>query len=92
MRKFILIAVLFLAACQSPSAASVTPTATPNPGEIALLMLQQQMAANATSQVVGLNFTATAQIIGSTATANQMLIEAKQTEQARVDAISTSEQ
>lgn len=90
MRKFILIAVLFLVACGSPSVPSGTPTATPNPGEIALLMLQQQMAANATSQVVGLNFTATAQIVGLTATANQMLVEAKQTEQARVDAVSTA--
>lgn len=92
MRKFILIAVLFLTACQTPSAASVTPTATPNPGEIALQMLQQQMAANATSQVVGLNFTATAQIIGSTATAQQLIVEAQWTEQARADAVSTSEQ
>jgi hypothetical protein len=92
MRKYLLIAVLFLAACQSPSAASVTPTATPNPGEIALQMMQQQMAANATSQVVGLNFTATAQILGSTATAQQLVVEAQWTEQARADAVSTSEQ
>lgn len=92
MRKYLLIAVLFLTACQTPSAGSLTPTATPNPGEIALQMMQQQMAANATSQVVGLNFTATAQIIGSTATAQQLIVEAQWTEQARADAVSTSEQ
>lgn len=92
MRKYILILILLLTACQTPSAAGVTPTATPNPGEIALQMMQQQMAANATSQVVGLNFTATAQILGSTATAQQLVVEAQWTEQARADAVSTSEQ
>lgn len=91
MRKIIMIVFLFLAACGSSSNV-VTPTATPNPGEIALQMMQQQMAANATSQVVGLNFTATAQVVGVTATANQLIIEGQRTEQARVDAAATSEQ
>jgi hypothetical protein len=50
------------------------------------------MAANATSQVVGLNFTATAQMVGATATANQLIVEGQRTEQARVDAAATSEQ
>jgi hypothetical protein len=91
MKKIILIAFLFLlTACGTSS--NVTSTPTPNPGEIALQMLQQQMAANATSQVVGLNFTATAQVVGATATANQLVVEGQWTEQARQDAAATSEQ
>jgi hypothetical protein len=93
MKKLILIAFLFLTACGSGASYPYgTPTATPNPGEIALQMMQQQMAANATSQVVGLNFTATAQMAGATATANQLIVEGQRTEQARVDAAATSEQ
>jgi flagellar motor protein MotB len=91
MRKFIFIMFLFLTACGTSTGAN-TPTATPNPGEIALQMMQQQVSANATSQVVGLNFTATAQVVGATATANQLIVEGQRTEQARVDAASTSEQ
>lgn len=92
MRKVIWIVFLFLAACGSPTGSTLTPTATPNPGEIALAMLQQQMSADATSQVVGLHITATAQVLGATATAQQLIVEAARTEQARVDAVSTAEQ
>lgn len=95
MKKiYLLMALLFAVsvACGAEITPTVMPTATPNSGEIALQMMQQQMAANATSQVVGLNFTATAQIIGSTATAQQLVVEAQWTEQARADAVSTSEQ
>jgi hypothetical protein len=93
MKKFILIVFLFLTACGSSGSYPYgTPTPTPNPGEIALQMMQQQMAANATAQVVGLSFSATAQVVGVTATANQLIIEGQRTEQARVDAAATSEQ
>jgi hypothetical protein len=68
-----------------------TPTATPNPGEIALQMVQQQMAAEATQQVVGLQFTATAQVIGQTATSQFVGTQAAVTQQARVDAQATSD-
>ena len=95
MKKYYFVFLLFafaLTACGGETYPTVTPTATPNPGEIALQMMQQQMAANATAQVVGLNFTATAQVIGATATAQQILVYGAQTEQARVDAQATAEQ
>jgi hypothetical protein len=93
MKKYIFVLLLFaLSACGGESYPIGMPTATPNPGEIALQMMQQQMAANATAQVVGLNFTATAQVIGATATAQQILVYGAQTEQARVDAQATSAQ
>ena len=91
MRKLILLTLLFLTSCTA-TAVTPIPTSTPNAGEIALQMMQSQMEANATSQAVGLQFTATAQVIGATATANQILVEAQQTAQARRDAEATAEQ
>lgn len=80
-------------ACSFPtSGVTPTPTATPNAGEIALNMIQQQMAAEATSQIVGLQFTATAEILGATATSQAIGTADAITQQARIDAISTSDQ
>ena len=86
MKKIIWLCFLFLVAC------APEPIATPNAGEIAFQMLQKQMEAEATSQSVGLQFTATVQVIGATATANQLIVEAQQTERARLDAIATADQ
>jgi hypothetical protein len=85
-------AVLLSACAASPVAVNVTPTPTPNPGEIALNMIQQQMAAEATSQVVGLQFTATAQVLGMTATSQAVSTAEAITQQARIDAQATSDQ
>lgn len=90
---FLMLAII--TACGSegsaPNTPMGTPTATPNPGEIALNMIQQQMAAEATQQVVGLQFTATAQVIGQTATSQFIGTQAAVTQQARVDAQATSD-
>jgi len=94
MKKlFILIPLLFiLAACGTSAGPTPVPTATPNPGEIALQMVQQQMAAEATSQVVGLQFTATAQVMGQTATVQAYGTQAAVTQQARMDSQATADQ
>jgi len=84
--------LLFLAACAAPANPTPMPTATPNPGEIAMQMVQQQMAAEATSQVVGLQFTATAQVIGMTSTVQAYATQEAVTQQARNDAQATAEQ
>lgn len=85
--------VLWLSACSAaPVVANVTPTATPNAGEIALNMIQQQMAAEATSQILGLQFTATAEILGVTATSQAVGTAEAITQQARIDAQATSDQ
>jgi hypothetical protein len=84
--------LFILAACGTPAGPTPVPTATPNPGEIALQMVQQQMAAEATSQVVGLQFTATAQVMGQTATVQAYATQAAITQQARIDAQATAEQ
>ena len=93
MRKIILLTFLFLTSCAGAATPlPIPPTPTPNAGEIALQMMQSQMEANATSQAVGLQFTATAQVIAATATANQMIFNGQQTEQARRDEVATAEQ
>lgn len=94
MKKItLLIPLLFiLTACASPAGPTPMPTETPNSGEIALQMVQQQMAAQATQQVVGLQFTATAQVAGQTATVQAYATQAAVTQQARIDAQSTADQ
>jgi hypothetical protein len=92
MKKYILTLLLFLTACASGEYPAGTPTATPNPGEIALNMIQQQMAAEATSQIVGLQFTATAEVLGITATSQAVSTSEAITQQARIDAQATSDQ
>jgi len=84
---------LFLSACAStPVEMIATPTQTPNPGEIALNMIQQQMAAEATSQILGLQFTATAEVIGITATSQAVGTAEAIAQQVRIDAQATSDQ
>lgn len=94
MKKItLLIPLLFiLTACATLAGPTPMPTETPNPGEIALQMVQAQMAAEATQQVVGLQFTATAQVMGQTATVQAYSTQAAITQQARIDAQSTAEQ
>ncbi len=94
MKKIILLIplVIILSACSAPSGPTPMPTETPNPGEIALQMVQAQMAAEATQQVVGLQFTATAQVIGQTATVQAYSTQAAITQQARIDAQATADQ
>lgn len=91
MKKLILSAFLFLTACV-PAPSTPMPTETPNPGEIALQMVQQQMAAEATQQVVALQFTATAQVIGQTSTVQAYGTQQAITQQARLDAQATADQ
>jgi hypothetical protein len=95
MKKYYWVLLLILAtlACGSGQTNPVvTPTATPNPGEIALQMMQQQMSANATEQSVGLQFTATAQVQGVTATQEMLMAQAAWTEQALQFAAATESQ
>jgi hypothetical protein len=94
MRKYIIILIaLFITACGGGQTYPMgTPTATPNPGEIALQMMQQQMAANATEQVIGLNFSATAQIIGVTSTVQAAQTQEAIDQRARMDAQATADQ
>ena len=92
MKKYLLFFALFLSACQAQTYPSGTPTPTPNPGEIALQMIQQQMAAEATSQVIGLQFRATAEVLGVTSTAQAFVTNEAITAQARMDAQATSAQ
>lgn len=92
MKKMLIsIPALIVTACMSPAPTAI-PTETPNPGEIALQMVQQQMAAEATQQVVGLQFSATAQVIGATSTAQAYITQEAITAQARMDAQATAEQ
>lgn len=92
MKKMLLpLLTLILAACGSPAPTPI-PTETPNPGEIALQMVQAQMAAEATQQVVGLQFTATAQVVGATSTAQAYVTQEAITAQARMDAQATADQ
>jgi hypothetical protein len=94
MKKILpFIPLLFIVmACAAPAGPTPMPTETPNPGEIALQMVQQQMAAEATQQVVGLQFTATAQVMGQTATVQAYATQAAITQQARIDAQATADQ
>lgn len=94
MKKILILIIppILLAACATSAGPTPRPTETPNPGEIALQMVQQQMAAEATAQVVGLQFTATAQVIGQTATVQAYATQAAITQQARFDAQATSDQ
>mgnify|MGYP003419049368 CR=1 FL=1 len=92
MKKYIIFFALFLTGCGTANVSTLTPTATPNAGEIALSMMQSQLEANATAQQVGLQFTATAQIMAQTATAQQIVVEAGYTQQARMDAQATADQ
>lgn len=96
MKKTLILIPLFfllvLVACAAPAGPTPMPTETPNPGEIALQMVQQQMAAEATQQVVGLQFTATAQVIGMTSTHQAVGTQEAITQQARNDAQATAEQ
>ncbi|MBI5951875.1 MAG: hypothetical protein HY865_09475 [Chloroflexi bacterium] len=96
MKKYYFVLLLFavfaLTACREKAYPAGTPTATPNPGDIAMQMIQQQANALATSQVVELQLQATQQVIGATATQQQLQVYAAQTEQARVDAQATSDQ
>jgi hypothetical protein len=94
MKKIlILIPLLFiLAACGEGQVAQGTPTPTPNPGDIALQMVQQMMAAEATQQVVGLQFTATAQVMAVTSTHQAVGTQEAITQQARMDAQATADQ
>lgn len=90
MKKTIILMAFFLSACSGSQYSSYTPT--PNPGEIALQMLQQQVASEATAQIVSSQFTATAQILGATATQQAYNTEAAIVAQARLDAQATSDQ
>lgn len=93
MKKYYWFFLLFLlTACGGGTYPMGTPTATPNPGEIALQMLQQQMAANATEQIVGLQFTATAQVQAATATQEMLMVQGAWTEQALQFAAATESQ
>lgn len=95
MAKYLicLMCLMFLmTGCAGAPPLSVTPTVTPNPGEIALQLVQQQMAAVATQQVVELQLQATQHVENATATANQMIVDAQQTEQTRKDAVATASQ
>lgn len=85
------LALLILTAC-GLSTQTPIPTETPNPGEIALQMVQQQMAAEATQQVVSLQFSATAQVVGATSTAQAYITQEAITAQARMDAQATADQ
>lgn len=94
MKKLLILIplIIMLAACATPAGPTPMPTATPNAGEIALQMVQAQMAAEATQQVLGLQFTATAQVMGQTATVQAQATQAVITQQARIDAQSTADQ
>ena len=93
MKKYLFFLAFLLVACGAEGGTpSVKPTPSLSPGEIALNMIQQQMAAEATAQIVGLQFTATAQVIGVTATSQYVATQQAVTEQARIDAIATSDQ
>lgn len=83
--------LLLLTAC-APAPVTPMPTATPNAGEIAIQMMQQQMAAEATQQVVSLQFTATAQVIGATTTMQAYVTQEAITAQARMDVQATADQ
>jgi hypothetical protein len=92
MNKILIpILAIIVTACGSPAPTPI-PTETPNPGEIALQMVQQQMAAEATAQIVGLQFTATAQVLGATSTAQAYITQEAITAQARRDAQATADQ
>lgn len=91
-RQILLLGTLLLLASCAPAPMTPFPSETPNPGEIALQMVQQQMAAEATQQVVALQFTATAQVIGQTSTVQAFGTQQAITQQARMDAQSTADQ
>jgi hypothetical protein len=83
---------VILAGCGAPAQPTPMPTATPNAGDIALQMIQQQMAAEATQQVVRLHIEATQQVVNATASAQAYVTQAAITGQARMDAAATADQ
>ena len=93
MKKLLMVVLtMVLAGCGAAAVPTPVPTATPNPGEIALQMVQQQMAAEATQQIVALQFTATAQVLGATSTVAAQGTQEAVTAQARLDVQATAEQ
>lgn len=92
MKKFIILMAFLLTACAGEAYPAGTPTPTPNPGEIALQMMQEKVAAEGTQMAVGLQFTATAQVIGMTVTSQAISTQEAITQQARRDAVATSDQ
>jgi hypothetical protein len=93
MKKNIFVLLLFvITACSGAEYPAGTPTPTPNPGEIALQMVQQKVAAESTQMAIGLQFTATAQVIGMTVTSQAIGTAEAITQQARVDAQATADQ
>lgn len=92
MKKYFILLAFFLTACGGSTYPQGTPTPTPNPGELALQMVQQQVGAAATSQIVGLQFTATAHVLNTTSTAQANVTNEAIAQQARIDAQSTADQ
>jgi hypothetical protein len=92
MKKYILILLLFLTACSGTASPEVTPTSTPNPGEILMQLGSDKIAAESTQASVNMLFTATAQVIGITSTSQFLATQDAVTQQARIDAQATSDQ
>jgi hypothetical protein len=89
----IVLPLLFgLSACANDPAALATPTPVPvNPGEIALTMIGQKAAAEATQMAVNVQFTATAQVIEATQNVESTQVAFITTERARQDAVATDQ-
>ena len=83
--------LLLLGCGTNYDAPQLTPT-SPNPAEIALTMMANEMNAKATQQMIGIQFTATAQVIEATRNVESTQAAISITEQARRDAQATDQQ
>src|SRR3989304_2150246 len=85
-----LMSLLLLGCGTNYDAPQLTPT-SPNPAEIALTMMANEMNAKATQQMIGIQFTATAQVIEATRNVESTQAAISITEQARRDAQATDQ-
>jgi len=95
MKKLIFLFLLFgmtMLACEGSVVSMATPTPAPNPLDIGATMMAAQMAAKATDQAIGLQFTGTAQVIGITSTIQAVETQEAVAQQARADAQATANQ
>lgn len=87
MKKYLFL-FLVLAALSS----CATEPSTPNPAEVSMTMLADQVNAQATQVKLESVFTITAQVVNATSTQQAMFLQATGTQQARLDAQSTADQ
>jgi hypothetical protein len=94
MKKLVFLFLLLgmaMLACEGSVISMATPMPAPNPLDIGATMMAAQMAAKATEQSIGLQFTGTAQVFSLTATIQAIGTQEAVKQQARADARATQQ-